>query len=81
MAGAAAPAADLTLTLDLKALGMEKAEFAAITGCRIRHVDADSVQLTVPAQWTAVVSVNRPDAAALAAAHQRELAQWRRAGG
>lgn len=74
-------AADLTLTLDLKALGIEKAEFAAITGCRIERSDAHSVQLAVPAQWTAVVSVNRPDAAALAAAHQKELAQWRRAGG
>ena len=32
-----------------------------------------SVRLAMPAHWTAVVAVNRPDAAALAEAHQREL--------
>jgi hypothetical protein len=70
------PARELTLTLDLKALGIEKAAFAAITGCQIKSSDAASVRLTVPAQWTAVVGVNRADADALASAHRREIARF-----
>ncbi len=70
-------ARDLTLTLDLKALGIEKPAFTAVTGCRVRNARTDRVRLAVPAQWTAVVAVNRTDAAGLASAHRQELARFR----
>jgi hypothetical protein len=70
-------AREMTLTLDLKALGIGKAAFVAVTGCEIRSTDATSVRLAVPARWTAVVAINRADAGSLAAAHQRELERFR----
>ena len=69
----AAEARDLSLRIDLKALGIEKAAFASITGCEIKKAEGGRVSLAVPAKWTAVVAVNRPDAKALAEAHQRRL--------
>jgi hypothetical protein len=66
-------AREITLTLDVKALSVTKADFQVVTGCTIVHADAHSVRLSLPAQWTAVISVNRVEAGALAADHKREL--------
>jgi hypothetical protein len=70
-------AAELTLSLDLKALGLDKASFAPVCGCEVKESGADRVVLKLPAQWTAVVAVNRADAGALEAAHRKELAAFR----
>ncbi len=70
-------AREATLQLDLRALGIEKAAFVAITGCDIKGSDAKSVRLAIPARWTAVVAVNRADAEALAAAHRQERDRFR----
>ncbi|HZO89433.1 MAG TPA: hypothetical protein VFB38_13970 [Chthonomonadaceae bacterium] len=70
-------ARELTLTLDRKALGIERAAFQAVAGCQIQSAGADSVRLAVPAQWTAIIAVNRPDAGALAALHRRERIRFR----
>lgn len=66
------PAREVTLRLDLKALGTQKAAFAAITGCVVKNSRAGSLRLAIPARWTAVVAVNRADADALSSAHRRE---------
>ncbi|MCW3099552.1 MAG: hypothetical protein JWL77_5170, partial [Chthonomonadaceae bacterium] len=70
-------AREITLTLDLKALSITKADFQAVAGCTVVHSDAQSVRLSLPAQWTAVLAVNRAEAGALAADHRRELAAFR----
>jgi hypothetical protein len=65
----------LTLSLDPKPLGLEgAAHFDPVTGCEIKSIGDDRVVLTMPPKWTAVVAVNRPDAAALAESHRRERA-------
>jgi hypothetical protein len=66
--------ADLKLLIDLKSLGLDKALFVAVTGCQMKSASADQVVITVPAEWTAVVAVNRADAAGLADGSRRELA-------
>jgi hypothetical protein len=71
------PARELTLTLDRKSLALAPADFTAVTGCQLRSTSANSARLAVPARWTAVLAVNRPEARALAAAHQRELQRFR----
>lgn len=75
----AAPA-DLELQLELKPLKIARATFVPVVGCKIRDsggaAKGDSVILTIPARWTAVVSVNREDAAALADAHHRALERY-----
>jgi hypothetical protein len=70
-------ARDLTLTLDREALGIARPSFLAITGCQIRRAGGTRVRLTVPARWTAVIAVNRPEAQGLAVAHRRELQRFR----
>ncbi|HZK80026.1 MAG TPA: hypothetical protein VFC46_03145 [Humisphaera sp.] len=75
-------AAELTLTLsasDMRALRLESTKFVAVTGCQIKSVAADHVVLAVPAQWTAVVAVNRDDANKLAENSRKEVEEWRRA--
>jgi hypothetical protein len=72
-------AREITLTLDRKALGLQKTVFTAVTGCRIQSADAVSVRLGIPARWTAIIAVNRPDATGLAARHQQEIAAYRAA--
>jgi hypothetical protein len=77
-------AAELTLSLDLTPLGLDRAHFDAVTGCDIKSSADNRVVLTVPPEWTAVVAVNRPDAPAMAESHRRELAafhQQQRGGG
>jgi hypothetical protein len=71
------PARDLTLTLDRRSLALGHVDFTAITGCQLRRAGANSVRLAVPARWTAVIAVNRPEARALAVAHERELQRFR----
>jgi hypothetical protein len=72
------PARELTLSLSTRQLGVkEEPTLTAVTGCELKGKGPGSARLAVPAQWTAVVAVNRPEAAALAAAHQRELARFR----
>lgn len=66
----------VTLRLDLKALGLSEATFSAVTGCEVKTSDHASARLTLPAHWTAILAVNRPDAVALATAHRRERAQF-----
>jgi hypothetical protein len=66
--------ADLKLSMDLKSLGLDKALFVAVTGCQMKSASADQVVITAPAEWTAVVAVNRADAAGLADGSRRELA-------
>lgn len=68
-----------TLTLDPTALVLSKATFTAVTGCQIESAQGMQARLNVPAHWTAVVAVNRPDAAALAAAHRKTLELFRAA--
>jgi len=63
----------LTLTMDAGALGIKKPEFAAVAGCKILSAEGDTVHLSIPAQWTAVVAVDRPDAGTLAARRLQEL--------
>lgn len=69
-------AREVTLRLDPKALGITAAVFTAVTGCTINGVDRGSVRITIPARWTGVIGVNRPEAAALAALHRSERAQF-----
>jgi hypothetical protein len=64
---------DLTLTLDLKPLGLEKATFTPVAGCQAHPPGPNAVRLSLPGAWTAVLAVNHPSAAALAAAHRKEL--------
>jgi hypothetical protein len=66
-------AREVRLRFNPKALHVTDPLFTPVTGCTIEGADATSVRLNVPAQWTAVVALNRPDAADLAEAHRREL--------
>jgi hypothetical protein len=50
-----------------------RGEYLAVTGCQIKSAAADHVVLAVPAQWTAVVAINRDDAKALAEINHREM--------
>ena len=73
-------AAELTLTLsasELRALRLESTKFVAVTACQIKSVAVDHVVLAVPAQWTAVVAVNRDDANKLAENSRKEVEEWR----
>jgi len=72
-------AREITLTLDLKILGLQKTVFAAVTGCRITGTETTHVRLAIPARWTAVIAVNRSDAAGLAARNQQETTAYRAA--
>src|SRR5258706_255200 len=62
---------------DLHALGIDKPKFVAVTGCQIKEAAADHVVLTMPAQWTGVVAVNREEAKGLGENSRKELEEWR----
>ena len=70
------PAAELTLSLDPKSLSLDKATFTAVTGCDVISTTPQTAVLKMPAQWTAVIAVNRPDAAALHERYQTEIAAF-----
>lgn len=65
------PATDLELHFDLKALGIGEPRITPVCGCQIKTAAADQVLFSMPANWTAVIALDRPDAPALAAAHDR----------
>jgi hypothetical protein len=72
-------AREITLTLDRTALGLQKALFTAVTGCRILGTETTRVRLAIPSRWTAIIAVNRPGAAGLAARNQQEITAYRAA--
>lgn len=66
-------AAEVDLRLDLKSLGLDAAKFTPVCGCRIKNAGADHVVVALPAEWTAVIAVNRNDGGVLATAHQHQI--------
>ncbi|HET6250168.1 MAG TPA: hypothetical protein VFE47_20930 [Tepidisphaeraceae bacterium] len=69
-------ATELTLTFtadELHRLNLEKPQFTAVTGCQIKSAATDRVVLAVPANWTAVIAINRDDAKGLAEANREEM--------
>ena len=62
------------LKLDGYPLGAAAPVFTAVTGCKVLSAQRGVLKVSIPAQWTAVVALNRPDAADLAAASRQALA-------
>jgi len=70
-------AGEMVLSLDRAKLGIENCAFAAICGCEVKSADAGRVVVSVPAQWTGVIAVNRGNAEKLAQRHAEEMTLFR----
>jgi len=70
-------AGEMALSLDLAKLGIENCAFTAICGCEVKSADAGRVVVTMPAQWTGVIAVNRGNAEKLAQRHAEEMTLFR----
>jgi hypothetical protein len=66
-------AGEITLSPDMVRLDIMAPKFVAVCGCQIKSTDAGHIVLSMPAQWTGVIAVNRPEADHLAKQCQDEL--------